>query len=109
MLKVLLYVHEIELGYLTEIDKGYVFKADAGNVAKAKKEYPIEMKRFTLNSADNGLYREVPPIFDEFLGYTSRQDLIEEAGIDKFDTDLEKIYKLAGLDMMTPVFEIRQG
>ena len=109
MLKVKLFVHDIELGCLTEIDKGYVFSANKAGIDRAFKEYPIEMRRYNLVKSGTVLYRDVPPTFDEFLVYTSRGDLIERAGITGEDSDLERIYKLAGLDMMSTIFTIKQG
>lgn len=109
MLKVKLFVHELELGCLTEIDKGYVFAANKVDIDKAFKMYPIEMRRYELVKSGTVLYRDVPPVFDEFLGYTHRGDLMERAGITSADSDLERIYKLAGLDMMSTIFTIKQG
>ena len=108
MLKVKLFVHDIELGELTEIDRGYVFTANKLNVSKAQKTYPIEMRRFSL-PVGVALYKDVPPIFDEFLEYSLRGDLVELAGINSEDTELERLYKLASLDMHDLVFNIKQG
>jgi len=109
MLKVKIFVKDLELGCLTEIDKGYVYAANKSGISNAFKKYPIEMRRYNLVKSGTVRYKDVPPIFDEFLEYTNRVDLIERAGINSLDTDIEKIYKLAGLDMMSTVFTIKQG
>lgn len=108
MKKIRLLVVDLELGYLKE-DNGYVFVANEKNIVQAKKDYLIQMRRFSLNESGLGLYNQVPPIFNDFLSGTNRQDIIEVAGIDKDDSDFEKLYKLAGIDMMPNVFDIKQG
>lgn len=109
MLKVKLFVHELELGYLTEVAEGYVFSTNKTNIAIAKKQYPIEMRRYNLPEANMALYNYIPPIYDEFLVYASREDLKERAGIEPYDSDLEILYKMASLEMHDMVFDIKQG
>ena len=109
MIKIKLFVGDIELGYLTEIDKGYVFSANKTKIAKAKKEYPIQMRRFELNERDMGLYKNIPSIFDEFVSCQNRADIIEKAGLEPTDSEFEKLYKIAGLDFFTNAFNIKQG
>ena len=109
MLKVKIFLKELELGCLTVRDEGYVYAANKVAINSAFKKYPIEMRRYTLPQSGNSLYKCVPPIFSEFLEYTNRADLMERVGINVLDAAIEKIYKLAGLDMMSTVFIIKQG
>ncbi|MBQ8615414.1 MAG: hypothetical protein IJ415_02490 [Clostridia bacterium] len=108
MKKIYLSIEEIDLGYLIETDLGFEFVANKDGVLKAEKENSIVMIMFKLNKTGTNTYSQIPEPFSKFLISNTRKDLIEKANISEQDSQFEKLYKLAGLDMMQINFKIHQ-
>ena len=109
MQKLNLFIFDFNLGQLLYESGEYIFDPNKENIKKAHKQYPIQMIPIINNLLYSKEYNFLPYPFDEFLGYTNRLDIKENAGILDSDSDFEKLYKLAGIDMITPIFTITQG
>ena len=109
MRRINLYMLDIEVGYLNECNNSYEFTANSFGLNEVSEKYPFQLRMFKLNREGTKVYNELPYPFNEFLGYVGRRDLDEKAGINQNDSDFDKIYKLAALDMVTPVFSIKQA
>ncbi|MGN0961697.1 MAG: hypothetical protein ACI4PF_05845 [Christensenellales bacterium] len=106
MAKISLNIEDIELGYLLERGGKYLFCANEDEVNRAREEYPLDMVLFKLNSSGMVIYDRIPYPFNTFLSGTHREDLMSKAGINPDDSDYDRLYKLAGLNMVRENFEI---
>ena len=108
MKKIYLSLDEIDLGYLIEDELSFKFVAHKDNILRAHQENPFIMKMFKLNTAGTKTYSQIPEPFSRFLISNSRKDLFEKANILDQDSQFDKLYKLASLNMMAINFKIHQ-
>ena len=108
MKKVYLSLDEIDLGYLVQTDQSYLFIANEDGVNEAITTNPVAMKFFNLNKIGEKSYQQIPHLFAQFLLASSRNDLCEKAKFNETDDEFEKLFKLAGLNIMQINFKIHQ-
>ena len=106
MRKIYLSYKSVKLGYLCKEEKWFRFYADEENIKKLKKKCPILMKTYTLNVSGAEIYARMPDLFSKFIPSNERVDLLNKAGVVDGDDDFEKLYKLAGLNMVSINFKI---
>ena len=95
MKKVVLKLYDIVLAEI--IDKNgleLVVNENQENIKQAKEIYPLNMRAYT-----KGLSGYVYPI-ESFFSAFNRKDIIKESGINEDDSVFEKLYKVAGLDLI---------
>ena len=109
MKKIALLIKSQNLGELVEKDGKYLFFANNVGVLESEKENFVAMKLFGLNRSGVKEYDSLPFVFSVFLPSDSRTDLNKKAGIDAGDSDFEKLYKIAALEIKCMNFEIRQS
>jgi len=99
MKKILFKIDDLVLGALAYDKNKYVYVANNKDILKAKKAYPLEMRFYKLNIDGAMSFDILPYPFNEYLSYTAREDLSLKAGITSSDSDFDRLYKLAGLDI----------
>ena len=107
MKKINLYVRDLLLGHLQENEGLFAFVPHETNIKLARQKYPLEMRAFKLNSSKVVCDKVMPYPFSSFLESTGRIDLIEKVGIEKNQSNFEKLYRLASLDLEYPIFRIK--
>lgn len=108
MKKIYLSFADIDLGYLQQNGQNCEFVAYEQNILNLENENPMVMQFFKLNKTGSKQYLSIPEPFSRFLISNSRKDLFEKADIKEEDGQFEKLYKLAGLNMMDINFKIHQ-
>ena len=108
MKKVYLSLDDIDLGYLTKSEDLFQFVADEVAIKEAEQTNPLAMKLFKLNRKGKMFFDELPNVFRKFLVSNLRKDIISKADIIEEDNDFERLFKLAGLNMMNITFKIHQ-
>ena len=106
MEKIYLRFKSTTLGYLCRDEMGFRFFADETRIKRVQKRYPILMKMYTLNVSGAEIYARLPNLFANFIPSKERTDIITKAGIVDSDDDFEKLYKLAGLNLVNINFKI---
>lgn len=108
MKKIYLSLDEMDLGYLIEDKKAFVFVANEEGVNSAQEKNPIAMQFFSLNRTGKKVFLKMPHTFSQFLITDSRKDLMLKANIDDEDSQFEKLFKLAELNLMKINFRIHK-
>lgn len=108
MKKVFISFDEIDLGYLIETEKSYMFVANEQGILNAQEKNPIAMSLFKLNKTGKQNYEAMPHMFSQFIVTDSRKDICDKAKINTDDSQFEKLFKIAGLNIMKINFKIHQ-
>ena len=90
-MKIILEIYDIPLA---EISEDFSITELEENISSAKNEYPLEMRFYK-----KGLSGLLNPL-ETIVGCVEREDVKKEAGIKETDSLFEKLYKLAGLNIM---------
>ena len=106
--KIKLFINEYYLGNFYVIEDEYIYEPNEVGVLLAKRDYPLQMRTYTLGHESLLEMDVMPEPFLTFYNYSFRQDLIEKANIEDHDTPFNRIYKLAGLELLTGNFTIKQ-
>lgn len=107
MKKIYISFEDLELGCLFKINNEIMFSADEQAIQKMEENNPIATTFFKLNKQGQQKYQIIPEPFSFFLSNT-RKDIIEKANIQEEDDEFEKLFKIAGLNLMPQIFRIYQ-
>lgn len=107
--KIYLKIDKINLGYLIESFGGYTFCANEDGIEKAEQKHMIAMKLFNLNKSGCCEYVDLPYEYAQFMPSTERSDIYEKAKISYYDSDFEKLFKIAGINHMPINFYLAQN
>ena len=108
MKKIYLAFKSTTLGYLCREEQGFRFYANEQSIRKIAQKNPILMRTFSLNISGNELYMNIPNLFSQFIPSKERVDLIKKAEIIETDDEFEKLYKIAGLNLVAINFKIHR-
>jgi len=108
MKKVYLYFREFNLGFLTEQDSKFLWTPNTEEINKFEKKHPWSWDFLMLNKSEPTLYDKIPNHFIEYVESSYiREDLRENAKIEKNDSDFERLYKMATLNYYDQDFTIK--
>ena len=108
MEKVFLSYKSTKLGFLCRNEQGFCFVANETAIKKLQQKNPMLMKTFSLNLSGAEVYSKLPYLFSQFIPSNERVDLLNKAEIVEQDDDFDKLYKLAGLNLMNINFKIHR-
>ncbi|MBQ7351523.1 MAG: hypothetical protein IJW59_01460 [Clostridia bacterium] len=108
MNKVLLTIEDLDLGYLEKKGDKFVFFANPAGIRQAREQYPYDMKLFMLSEVGMTQFDDIPYPYSEYINYCDRTDIASKAKISEEDSDFDKLYKVAGLEMERVHFSIKR-
>ena len=107
-MKVELYYQTCHLGTLTRQDNMYVYNSDIAGENAFKTSNPLYFvyKLFgSVNKKSDKLFKE----FVDFVNSSYRSDFVELGGIKESDDTFTRLYKVAGVELVTTGFYIKQA
>lgn len=98
------YFREIKLGELSKVNDNYVYKSNEENVKQAhEKGY----SSYLYKCDDSFISTELPYSLQNFVPDEKQTQIVTLAKITKNDSDFDKLYKVAKLNLVVPDFHIK--
>ena len=108
MKKIYLSLNSVDLGYLIQTTSGFKFIENEHAITNLKQDDLLTFQLFNIQTLSKQAFTEIPKIYQKFLPSKERKDLIKKANILETDSNFDKLYKLAGLNVMAINFKIHQ-